>query len=188
MTDPERMQEFEQEALVHLDALYKSALRLSGSPEEAQDLVQETFLKAFRSFHQFQTGTNCRAWLYKILRNSFINRYGQKKKQPHMIDMDDAEPFIGKADEAIGMTPDTYEELLGRVLEDDVKNALMALPEPYRMAIILADLESMPYREIAEVLEVPIGTVMSRLFRARKALRTRLTEAAGRYGIAQGGG
>jgi len=181
--DPSRQQEFEDVALVHLDALYKTAHRLTGSPEEAEELVQETFLRAFRFFHQFQEGTNCRAWLYKILRNTFVNRYEKQKRNPGGIDLDEVSPFIGEHDHNIGFQPDTYEQMLGRVLDDDVMAALMALPEPYRIVVILADLEALPYKEIAEIVAIPIGTVMSRLFRGRKAMRGQLMEAAKRYGI-----
>jgi len=186
--DPSREQEFEQEALVHLDALYKTAHRLTGSPEEAEEVVQETFLRAFRFFHQFEKGTNCRAWLYKILRNTFVNRYQKRKREPGGIDLETVEPFLGEEDKAIGMAPDAYDDMLGRVLEDDVKSALMGLPEAYRMVVILADLESLSYKEIAEVTEVPIGTVMSRLYRGRKALRDQLIDAASRYGIGREAG
>ncbi len=179
----DREEEFDQVALVHLDALYRTAHRLTGSPEEAQDLVQETYLRAFRFFHQFKEGTNCRAWLYKILRNTFVNRYEKKKRDLASVDLEDVAPFVGQVDEEIGYSADTYDEMLGRLLDDDVKQALMDLPEPYRIVVILADLESMAYKEIAEVVEIPIGTVMSRLFRGRKALRAQLAEAASRYGL-----
>jgi RNA polymerase sigma-70 factor (ECF subfamily) len=184
---PERQQEFEEVALVHLDALYRTANRLTGQREEAEELVQETFLKAYRSFHQFQKGTNCRAWLYKILRNTLATRHEKRGREPGGVPLEDVEPVLGAEDPDLGMNADTYERMLGRVLEDDVRDALMALPEPYRMAVILADLESLPYREIADVLDVPIGTVMSRLFRGRRALRERLGAAARRHGIDVGG-
>jgi len=180
---------FETEALPHMDALYRTAHRLTGRPEEAEDLVQETFLKAFRSFHQFTPGTNCRAWLYKILRNTLATRHEKRGRDPvGGVPLDDVEPFLGAEDPDLGLAPETYEALLGRVLEDDVRDALMALPEAYRAAVILADLESLPYREIAEVMDVPIGTVMSRLFRGRRALRGQLLAAARRHGIAAGAG
>lgn len=183
MTDADRGDAFEEVALVHLDALYKTAHRLTGSREEAEDVVQDTFLKAFRSFHQFTPGTNCRAWLYKILRNTFLNRVEAKKRQRGDVALDDLEPYLGADDPDLGLSAETYERMLGRVLEDDVNDALMALPAPYRMVVILADLESLPYREIAEIADIPIGTVMSRLFRARRALRGQLTAAARRHGI-----
>jgi RNA polymerase sigma-70 factor (ECF subfamily) len=189
MTGADRSKEFEEVALVHLDALYRTAHRLTGRPEEAEDLVQETFLKAFRSFHQFTPGTNCRAWLYKILRNTLATRHEKRGRDPvGGVPLDDVEPFLGAEDPDLGLAPETYEALLGRVLEDDVRDALMALPEAYRAVVILADLESLPYREIAEVMDVPIGTVMSRLFRGRRALRGQLLAAARRHGIAAGAG
>lgn len=183
MADPDRQKAFEAEALVHLDALYRTAHRLTGRPEEAEELVQDTYLKAYRAFHQFQKGTNCRAWLYKILRNTLATRYEKRSREPAGVSLDDVEPFLGADDPDLGMNADTYERMLGRVLEDDVRDALLALPEPYRMVVILADLESLAYREIAEIVDVPIGTVMSRLFRGRRALRERLGEAARRHGI-----
>jgi RNA polymerase sigma-70 factor (ECF subfamily) len=183
VTGADRREEFEEVALVHLDALYKTAHRLTGTREDAEELVQDTFLKAFRSFHQFTPGTNCRAWLYKILRNTFLNREETKKRRVGEVALDDVEAFLGAEDPDLGLKPETYERMLGRVLEDDVRDALMALPAPYRIVVILADLESLPYKEIAEVVEIPIGTVMSRLFRARRALRRQLTDAARRYGI-----
>ncbi|MFQ5509721.1 MAG: sigma-70 family RNA polymerase sigma factor [Leptospirillia bacterium] len=184
MTESLRHQEFEETALIHMDALFKTAYRLTGSREEGEELVQETFIKAFRFFHQFTRGTNCRAWLYKILRNTFFNRLEQDKRRPSTTDLDALEPFLGEEDADIGMQASTDEEMLGRVLEDDVMGALMELPETYRMVVILSDLEGLSYKEIAEVMEVPIGTVMSRLHRGRKALRGRLAQAARRYGIA----
>ncbi len=181
--DPSRQQEFEAVALIHLDALYKTAHRLTGEQAEAEELVQDTFLRAFRFFHQFEKGTNCRAWLYKILRNTFVNRYEKQKRQPGGVDMELVAPFLGEEDATIGMGADSYDELLGRILEDDVKHALTSLPEAYRTVVILADLESLSYKEIADIMEVPIGTVMSRLYRGRKALRGQLVDAAKRYGI-----
>lgn len=187
MAEADRQKEFEEVALVHLDALYRTAHRLTGRPEEAEELVQDTYLKAYRAFQQFQPGTNCRAWLYKILRNTLATRYEKRGREPTGIPLDDLEPVLGADDPDLGMSPDSYERMLGRVLEDDVLEALLALPEPYRMAVILADLESLAYREIADILEVPIGTVMSRLFRGRRALRGSLGEAARRHGIDVGG-
>jgi len=186
MPQPDRQAEFEKEALVHLDALYKTAHRLTGVREEAEELVQDTFLRAYRAFHQFERGTNIRAWLYRILRNTFYTRYEKQKRERGSIPLEDVEPFLGGEDPDLGLGADSYDALLGRVLEDDVKEALMALPETYRMAVILADLESLSYREIADITEVPIGTVMSRLFRGRQALRRQLGAAARRHGIDPG--
>jgi RNA polymerase sigma-70 factor (ECF subfamily) len=187
MVEAGRQKEFEEVALVHLDALYRTAHRLTGRPEEAEELVQDTYLKAYRAFHQFQRGTNCRAWLYKILRNTLATRYEKHSREPAGVPLDELESVLGADDPDLGMRPDSYERMLGRVLEDDVKDALMALPEPYRMVVILADLESLSYKEIADIVEVPIGTVMSRLFRGRRALRGRLGAAARRHGIDVGG-
>lgn len=177
---------FEKEALVHLDALYRTAYRLTGTPEDAEDLVQETYLKAYRAFHQYRPGTNARAWLYKILRNSFAGRYERGKREAGAIPLDDMEAVLGAPDPDLGYSPKDYDALLRRVLEDDVHTALAALPEAYRTVVVLADLEDLAYREIAEVLEAPIGTVMSRLHRGRRALRRHLTDAARRHGIDPG--
>jgi len=177
---------FEKEALVHLDALYRTAYRLTGTREDAEDLVQETYLKAYRAFHQYTPGTNARAWLYRILRNSFVNRYERNKREAGTVPLEDMEAVLGAPDPDLGLTPRDYDAMLGRVLEDDVHAALSALPEAYRTVVILADLEDLAYREIADAMEVPIGTVMSRLHRGRRALRRHLTDAARRHGIDPG--
>jgi len=177
---------FEKEALVHLDALYRTAHRLTGHREEAEELVQETYLKAYRAFDRYEPGTNARAWLFRILRNTFLNRYERKKREAGTVPLDDVEPVLGAEDPDLGLSPETYEDMLGRVLEDDVRDALMALPEAYRTVVVLADMEGLAYREIAEIVEIPVGTVMSRLFRGRRALRHDLVDAARRHGIDPG--
>jgi len=186
MTDAERHRLFEKEALVHLDALYRTAHRLTGHREEAEELVQETYLKAFRAFDRYEPGTNARAWLFRILRNTFLNRYQRSKREAGAVPLDDVEPVLGAEDPDLGLKAETYEAMLGRVLEDDVRDALMALPEAYRTVVVLADMEGLAYREIAEIVDIPIGTVMSRLFRGRRALRRDLVEAAKRHGIDPG--
>ncbi len=186
MTDAERQRQFEKEVLVHLDALYRTAHRLTGHREEAEELVQETFLRAYRAFDRYEPGTNARAWAFRILRNTFLNQVERRKREYGAVPLDDVEPVLGAEDPDLGLSPDTYEELLGRVLEDDVRDALMALPEAYRTVVVLADMEGLAYKEIAEIVDIPIGTVMSRLFRGRRTLRRDLVEAARRHGIGPG--
>jgi len=186
MTDAERQRQFEKEVFVHLDALYRTAHRLTGHREEAEELVQETFLRAYRAFDRYELGTNARAWAFRILRNTFLNQVERRKREYGAVPLDDVEPVLGAEDPDLGLSPDTYEELLGRVLEDDVRDALMALPEAYRTVVVLADMEGLAYKEIAEIVDIPIGTVMSRLFRGRRTLRRDLVEAARRHGIGPG--
>jgi RNA polymerase sigma-70 factor, ECF subfamily len=186
MTDAERQRQFEKEALVHLEAIFRTAQRLTGHREEAEEIVQETFLKAYRAFDRYEPGTNARAWLFRILRNTFLNRYERKKREAGNVALDEMEPFLGAEDPDLGLSPESYDDLLGRVLEDDVRAALMALPEAYRTVVVLSDMEGLSYREIAEAVEIPIGTVMSRLFRGRRALRRDLVAAARRHGIDPG--
>jgi RNA polymerase sigma-70 factor, ECF subfamily len=173
--------EFEAVALVHLDACYRSALRLTHNRAEAEDLVQETYLRAFRSFHRFDPGTNCRAWLFTILRNAFLNRLRRDGRE---ILLDDASPPEPPSDapEAAGLGGSPEEQLVQTVLHGDVDRALRALPMPFREAVILADLEGLSYKEIAEVVGCPIGTVMSRLARGRRLLRSSLARFAREHG------
>jgi len=186
MTDAERQRQFEKEVLVHLDALYRTAHRLTGHREEAEELVQETFLRAYRAFDRYELGTNARAWAFRILRNTFLNQVERRKREAGTVPLDDVEPVLGAEDPDLGLAAERYEDLLGRVLEDDVKDALVALPEAYRTVVVLSDMEGLAYKEIAEIVEIPIGTVMSRLFRGRRALRRDLVEAARRHGIGPG--
>jgi len=177
---------FTELAMPHADALYGAAMRLTHNPADAEDLVQETFMKAYRSFASFQDGTNMRAWLYKIQQNTFINKYRAKKRRPEESELDDVEEFylykrIGALERA-SATRTPEDEVLERFTESEVKAALDALPEQFRMAVLLADVEGFPYKEIAEILDVPVGTVMSRLHRGRKALQRALYE----FGIARG--
>jgi RNA polymerase sigma-70 factor (ECF subfamily) len=174
-------------AMEHMDSLYAGALRMTRNPADAEDLVQETYLKAYRGFGGFEEGTNIKAWLYRILTNTYINRYRQQKRRPDETDIDDVEDFylyrrLGGIDEAriSKSAEDTMFELF---TDDEVKDALESLPETFRMAVLLADVEGFAYKEIAEILDIPIGTVMSRLHRGRKALQKRLYEFAVERGI-----
>ncbi len=168
-------------ALVHLDALYQVALRLTRNRAEAEDVVQDAFLRAFRSFDRFNPGTNCRAWLFTILRNVFLNRVRSQGREVLEADVGDrvTAEAVGEA-RTVGGNPE--EELLQSVLHGDVDRALKALPLPFREAVVLVDLEGLSYREVAEVLGCPVGTVMSRLSRGRALLRQTL----GRFGREHG--
>src|SRR4051794_397648 len=169
-------------AMEHMDSLYAGALRMTRNPADAEDLVQETYLKAYRGFGGFEEGTNLKAWLYRILTNTFINRYRQQKRRPDETDLDDVEDFylyrrLGGIDEA-RISKSAEDAMFELFTDDEVKDALESLPETFRMAVLLADVEGFAYKEIAEILDIPIGTVMSRLHRGRKALQKRLYEFA----------
>lgn len=179
----ERVREFEEVALVHLDALYQTALRLTGSRAEADDVVQETFLRAFRSFDRFNPGTNCRAWLFTIMRNAFLNRVRAAGREVLEEDMDRRE---GERAPTTGGVLSPEETFFQTVLHGDVDRALKELPLVFREAVILADLEGLSYREMAEVLGCPIGTVMSRLSRGRRVLRAALLRFAREHGYVKG--
>ncbi len=161
-----------------MGSLYSAALRMTRNPADAEDLVQETYLKAYRAFASYQEGTNLKAWLYKILTNTFINSYRSKKRRPEQTELDEVEDLylyrrLGGL-EAVAANRSAEEEVLDRFTDADVKAAVEALPEGFRMAVLLADVEGFSYKEIAEILGVPIGTVMSRLHRGRKALQKAL--------------
>jgi RNA polymerase sigma-70 factor (ECF subfamily) len=177
---------FETEALSFLDALYRTALRMTRSEAEAEDLVQETYIRAFRFRHQFTPGTNLKAWLFRILTNTFINQYRRKAARPDETELDDVEESIlyrHMRDVSPGSaSPDPEAELIDNTLSSEVKDALEALPEKFRTTLLL-DVEGFSYKEIAEVLDIPIGTVMSRLHRGRKFLQKRLYDVARDRGI-----
>jgi len=177
---------FETEALSFLDALYRTALRMTRSEAEAEDLVQETYIRAFRFRHQFTPGTNLKAWLFRILTNTFINQYRRKAARPDTTELDDVEESIlyrHMRDVSPGSaSPDPEAELIDNTLSSEVKDALEALPEKFRTTLLL-DVEGFSYKEIAEMLDIPIGTVMSRLHRGRKFLQKRLYDLARDRGI-----
>ena len=177
---------FETEALSFLDALYRTALRMTRSEAEAEDLVQETYIRAFRFRHQFTPGTNLKAWLFRILTNTFINQYRRKAARPDETELDDVEESIlyrHMRDVSPGSaSPDPEAELIDNTLSSEVKDALEALPEKFRTTLLL-DVEGFAYKEIAEMLDIPIGTVMSRLHRGRKFLQKRLYDVARDRGI-----
>ena len=171
---------FAASAMEFMPSLYSAALRMTRNAADAEDLVQETYLKAYRGYGSYQEGTNLKAWLYRILTNTFINRYRQAKRRPEETDLDDVEDFylyrrLGGLEEArAGRSAE--DELLELFTADEVKDALEALPEQFRIAVLLADVEGFSYKEIAEILDIPIGTVMSRLHRGRKAMQKQLYE------------
>ena len=170
--------QFAELAMEHMGSLYTAALRMTRNPADAEDLVQETYLKAYRAFGTFQAGTNLKAWLYKILTNTFINSYRSRKRRPEQTELDDVEDLylyrrLGGL-EAAAAGRSAEEEVLEHFTESDVKRAIETLPDQFRMAVLLADVEGFSYKEIADILDVPIGTVMSRLHRGRKALQKAL--------------
>jgi RNA polymerase sigma-70 factor (ECF subfamily) len=173
---------FEEQAMEFMPSLYAAALRMTRNPADAEDLVQETYLKAYRGFHGFEQGTNLKAWLYRILTNTYINTYRAKKRRPDESDLEDVEDLylyrrLGGL-EAATMGRSAEDQLLDTYTDDEVKAALESLPEQFRMAVLLADVEGFAYKEIAEILDIPIGTVMSRLHRGRKGLQKKLYEFA----------
>ena len=171
---------FADQAMEYMPSLYTAALRMTRNPADAEDLVQETYLKAYRAFHTFQEGTNLKAWLYRILTNTFINAYRSKKRKPEQSDIEDVEDLylyrrLGGL-EAAAAGRSAEEEVLEHFTDTEVKEAVESLPENFRMAVLLADVEGFSYKEIAEILDIPIGTVMSRLHRGRRALQKALFE------------
>lgn len=178
--------EFEAVALEHFDALYNTAMRLTRNPMEAQDLVQETYLKAYRFFHRFEPGTNMKAWLFTILRNTYINTY-RRTSRHQQVDFDQIAPLYSETtSEPVLTDRRAAEDMLSHLVQDDVKRALDALPEEYRLVVLLADLEDFAYKEIADIVGCPVGTVMSRLFRGRRLLRQSLAEFAKKAGYIKG--
>jgi len=176
---------FEQEALSYLDPLYRTGLRMTRSEADAEDLVQETYIRAFRFRDQFTPGTNMKAWLFRILTNTFINTYRRKATQPQTTELDDIEETTlhRHMTETRGDAPEPEQTLLDNIVDSEVTTALEDLPERFR-TVVLLDVEGFSYKEIAEMLEIPIGTVMSRLHRGRKFLQERLLDHAREHGIA----
>lgn len=187
-TPQDRAARFERDAMEYLDQLYGAAMRMTRNPADAEDLVQETYLKAFAAFDSFREGTNLKAWLFRILTNTYINIYRKKQRQPFQSGMDDITD--GQLHEAESHTSQGLRsaevEALDRLADADVVEALSSLPEDFRMAVYLADVEGFPYKEVAEIMDTPIGTVMSRLHRGRKLLREQLEDYAIERGFLPG--
>jgi RNA polymerase sigma-70 factor (ECF subfamily) len=182
---------FEEEALPLLDSLYGAALRMTRNPTDAEDLVQETMLRAYRSFESFEPGTNLKAWLFRILTNAYINTYRKRQREPRKVSQDEVEEFdlyqqLKDHDPDFSVTPENI--VLDRLVDSDIIEAIDDLPEQFRLAVVLSDIEGFSYAEMADIMGVPMGTVMSRLHRGRKALQKRLWELARDRGIVKGPG
>jgi RNA polymerase sigma-70 factor (ECF subfamily) len=176
---------FEEQALQYMDQLYAAAMRLTRNPADAADLVQETFVKAYQAFGQFQQGTNLKAWLYRIQTNTFINNYRKNQRNPYQGTIDDLEDWqLGNAESATATSGRSAEaEAIDHLPDSAVKDALQAIPEDFRMAVYFADVEGFSYQEIADIMKTPVGTVMSRLHRGRRMLRDLLADYARERGI-----
>ena len=184
----DRNDRFERDALVFMDQLYAAALRYTKNPEDARDLVQDTYLKAFNSFHQFEEGTNLRAWLYRVLTTTFINTYRKDQRRPQLASGELEDWQLAEAQSHTSDLGKSAEvEALENLPDSDIKRALQEIPEEFRIAVYLADVEGFSYKEIANIVEVPAGTVMSRLHRGRKLLREKLADYAKELGYSTEG-
>jgi RNA polymerase sigma-70 factor, ECF subfamily len=180
---------FQTEALPLLDSIYAGALRMTRNPADAEDLVQETMMRAYRAFDRFEPGTNLKAWLFRILTNAYINTYRKKQREPMKVSHDEIEEFdlyreLKQHDPQWDATPENI--VLSNLVDTDIIEAIDDLPEQFRLAVVLSDIEGFSYAEMAEIMDVPLGTVMSRLHRGRKALQKRLWEVARDRGIVKG--
>lgn len=174
--------DFEKEAVPHMDSLYNFALRMTGDSDDANDLIQDTYLKAFRFFDKFEKGTNCKAWLFRILKNTYINNYRKTAKAPIKLDFEDVENFYENVKPSSTDDSHLEKEIYDNLLGDDVAKAIEGLPDDFRTVIILSDIEGYTYEEIADFVDCPIGTVRSRLHRARKMLFSKLHKYAEKNG------
>ncbi len=187
---PEVREELEAEALGYIDSLYRTALRMTRNPADAEDLVQEAYLRAFRSLHQFKVGTNLRAWIFRIMTNAYINEYRKRSRRPTSASLDDLEEFYlydHLIDSGVQPTSERPEDVvLNQLTAQDVLEALDELSDDFREVVVLADIEGFSYREIAEIMDIPVGTVMSRLYRARRRLQRSLYDFAVDAGYIKG--
>jgi len=179
-----KQQDFNKEILPHLDALYNFALRLTTEPNDAEDLVQDTIVKAFRFFSSYEKGTNAKAWLFRILKNSYINSYRKKSSKPQEIDYDEVATFYETIRAERTETSDLEDKMFRELIDDDISNALEEIPEDFRTVVLLCDVEDFTYEEIANMLDVPIGTIRSRLHRGRNLLKAQLMDYARKRGFA----
>lgn len=178
----QKQEDFEDEIIPHLDAMYNFALRLTSDPSDAEDLVQDTIVKAFRFFSSYEKGTNAKAWLFRILKNSYINNYRKQSKQPNQVDYDEVATFYETIRAERTDTSDLEDKMFRDLIDDDISQALEELPEDFRTVVLLCDVEDFTYEEIANMLDVPIGTIRSRLHRGRNLLKAQLEEYAEKRG------
>ena len=177
-----KQKDFNEEIIPHLDALYNFGLRLTADPNDAEDLVQDTIVKAYRFFSSYEKGTNAKAWLFRILKNSYINNYRKKSKKPQQVDYDEVATFYETIRAERTETSDLEDKMFRELIDDDISNALDEIPEDFRTVVLLCDVEDFTYEEIANMLDVPIGTIRSRLHRGRNLLKAQLTEYASKRG------
>ena len=178
-TDNKKLyEEFERDAIPHMDSLYHFAFKMTGDSDDANDLVQETYLKAFRFWDKFEKGTNCKAWLFQILKNTYINTYRKQSKEPDKVDYEEIENFYENIKPSSTDSAHLEKDIYDNLLDDELSEAIQSLPEDFRTVIILCDVEGYTYDEIADFIDCPVGTVRSRLHRARKMLFTKLHKYA----------
>jgi|UniRef100_A0A832DG03 RNA polymerase sigma-70 factor (ECF subfamily) len=175
-------EDFEREAVPHMDALFNFALKMTGDSDEADDLVQETYLKAFRFFDKFEKGTNCKAWLFRIMKNTYINKYRKETKEPDKVDYEEVENFYENVKPSTTDSAHLEKDIYDNLLDDELSEAINSLPDDFKTVVILCDIEGFTYEEIADFIDVPVGTVRSRLHRARKMLFTKLQKYASERG------
>lgn len=177
-----KQKDFNEEIIPHLDALYNFGLRLTADPNDAEDLVQDTIVKAYRFFSSYEKGTNAKAWLFRILKNSYINNYRKRSKKPQEVDYDEVATFYETIRAERTETSDLEDKMFRELIDDDISKALDEIPEDFRTVVLLCDVEDFTYEEIANMLDVPIGTIRSRLHRGRNLLKAQLMEYAGKRG------
>lgn len=180
--ESKKQQEFNNEVIPHLDAMYNFAVRLTTDANDAEDLVQDAIVKAYRFFDSYEKGTNAKAWLFRILKNSYINNYRKQSKQPNHVDYDEVSTFYETVRDETTDTSDLENIMYRELMDDDMTNALAQIPEDFRTVVLLCDVEGFTYEEIANMLDVPIGTIRSRLHRGRNLLKTQLQEYAQKKG------